>query len=850
MLLNKISASCLLCLCLTSPAVAQITSEGTTRVNAPDNRNFMINGGDRSGSNLFHSFQEFSVPTDGSAIFNNATDIENIFTRVTGSNLSRIDGLIQTQGFANLFLINPNGIVLGSNARLDIGGSFFGSTANSIRFADGTQFSAVDPAATPLLTVSAPVGLQYGANPGAIQVQGTGNHLRLGADFETIRGDRPPGLQVNPGQTLALIGGDLLLAGGNLTALGGRIELGSIQSAGTVSLANGTFSYENIPTFGNIRLSKSASADASGGGRIGVQGQRLTLSEGSALLANVSGGSAGGGLTIRATDSVNVRGVSSGSAQPTFTSSLVSEVDPGATGQGGNISITTGKLRLVDGALISTAVFGAGQGGDIQITAQRVNLMDGALKITLADDSLVDIPSGISSDVNTVTATGNGGDITLFTDRLHISGGANVTDSTTGIGNAGNLAITAQSINLLGGNSTLGSGGLFNSVDDESARGNGGRLTLNAEHLRIVDGARISSGTSGLGDGGNIRVNATTIDLMGASASNPSGILSVVRSRATGNGGNVQIQSTQLTVVDGAQVSALTTGVGNAGNLRINAQVIDLAGVSELGRSGLFASAIIGKGAGGDLMVNADRLTIQDGATINVSNFPSLNLNVPAGRGTVGRVAIQSRFLQLQGSQITTNSQSRQPGGNIAIATDFLVAANNSDITANAVNSLGGQISITAQGVFGTQIRPALTPESDITASSELGTEFNGLIILNTPAVDPSEGLVELPENPLNSRERIVNACENIGENTFVVSGRGGLPNNPYQMFSPQNAWQDLRVLELEVSPRQSGRSQALFTPSRPIIEAQNWVTDEKGRVSLIAPLGQAESRSIPCQAP
>ncbi|NJR39306.1 MAG: filamentous hemagglutinin N-terminal domain-containing protein [Leptolyngbyaceae cyanobacterium CSU_1_4] len=383
MFLNQISASCLCSLFylgLTSSALAQITPAQTTRVDSSDSRNFTINGGDRAGSNLFHSFQEFSVPTAGSAIFNNAIDIKNIFTRITGGDRSSIDGLIQTNGSPNFFLINPNGIIFGANARLNIGGSFFGSTANSIRFSDGTQFSAIDSTSS-LLTVSAPIGLQYGVNPSAIVVQGIGNNLRLGVDFETLRSDRPTGLQVSSGQTLALIGGDILFSGGNITAPNGHIELGSVQSAGTVSVTNNTFNYQDISTFGDIRLAQAASADASSGGSIQVQAQRLTLSEGSALVANVLNSSSGNGITIRATESVNLRGVASSLANPIFPSTFVSEVDTGATGQGGNISITTGKLRISDGGLISAAVFGAGQGGNVQIAAQAVNLVGGAFEV-------------------------------------------------------------------------------------------------------------------------------------------------------------------------------------------------------------------------------------------------------------------------------------------------------------------------------------------------------------------------------------------------------------------------------------------------------------------------------------
>ncbi|MEO0935536.1 MAG: filamentous hemagglutinin N-terminal domain-containing protein, partial [Cyanobacteria bacterium J06641_2] len=148
---------------------AQVVEDGTlpTRVQTTDNLNFnidSINNQNRVGGNLFHSFKEFSIPTGGSAIFNNSTDVVNIINRVTGGNISNIDGLIKASGNANLFLINPAGIVFGKNARLDIGGSFFGSTAESIKFADDIEFSAIDITTKPLLTINVPLGLQMGSN--------------------------------------------------------------------------------------------------------------------------------------------------------------------------------------------------------------------------------------------------------------------------------------------------------------------------------------------------------------------------------------------------------------------------------------------------------------------------------------------------------------------------------------------------------------------------------------------------------------------------------------------------------------------------------------------------------------
>ena len=112
---------------------SKLRGTASTTVNG-DGNNFAIEQGDLVGDNLFHSFNEFSVPTLGSAVFNNAGDIANIFSRVTGSSISSIDGVLGTMGTANLFLINPNGIIFGQNARLDLGGSFFASTVDSLLF--------------------------------------------------------------------------------------------------------------------------------------------------------------------------------------------------------------------------------------------------------------------------------------------------------------------------------------------------------------------------------------------------------------------------------------------------------------------------------------------------------------------------------------------------------------------------------------------------------------------------------------------------------------------------------------------------------------------------------------------
>lgn len=304
-----------------------------------------IDGGAIRETNLFHSFQEFNVSEGRGIYFSNPDGIENILSRVTGTNTSNIWGKLGVLGNANLFLINPNGIIFGQNASLDVKGSFIASTASSFKFNDQTEFSATASQTTPLLTISVPSGLQYGANRGRILVQGDGQGTR--ANGEPI--DTSVGLRVQPNKTLALVGGDITLEGGTLKTAGGQIELGSVGSPSLVNLSSNpkgfSLSYDSVPAFGNIQLFQQATVDASGieGGNIQVQGRRVLLSDGSQIESSTLGEGQGGTLRIKASDSVELIGES---ADALYSTSLATQVYEEATGSGGNLTIETGQLTV------------------------------------------------------------------------------------------------------------------------------------------------------------------------------------------------------------------------------------------------------------------------------------------------------------------------------------------------------------------------------------------------------------------------------------------------------------------------------------------------------------------------
>ena len=764
----------------------QVTQAGNT---------FTINNGTTSGNNLFHSFREFSIPTGGSALFDNATHIQNIFSRVTGGSISNIDGILSANGSANLFLLNPNGILFGSNAQLNIGGSFIGATAQAIQFADGTEFSA-NQSATPLLTMSTPIGLQMGQNPGAIRVQNQGHSFATNDPFSPIPyGQALSGLSVQPKQAIALIGGDIALDGGILIANEGHLELGTAKAGlVTLNLASPDLSlnYQNANPTGNIHLTQSSLLDTSGtrGGSITLQSEQITIADGSLLLIQNRGIDPSGSIRVNASKNLTLQGVSS---DQTSAAGLLTETI--STGKGGDVFITANNVAINGGGIVYTRLFDAGWGGNISIQATDAIALPG-------------VEPGVSLYNSTILAdsfgAGRAGNISLTSRKLLGLQGGYAGSAAFADGNAGDIAINADDIEFKGVDfasvSVSGTGSL------SFGFGNAGTLTINTQRLSILDGAWVDNSSLAYGNGGNVIINAVESVLVSGFSSEfdvPSNISASARISnqslqdslklppvPTGKAGSVTVTTGQLVVTDGATISVQNDGQEDAGTLTLNARSIFL------------------------------------------NQRGSISAKTAFGQG--GNIQIQTDLLSLRNeSRIITTAGGASNGGNIVINAPILLGLENSDIVANAARGRGGNIQITTQGMIGLRNRDRLTSESDITASSEFGV--NGSVQVNIIGVDPNAGLIELSEDLVDDNQQVAAGCVPNQGSSFVITGRGGVLESPSDRTHPR-PWSDLRAAVQIPQGSHSDTRQVSVVESAPVLaEATKWERDANGKIQLIA---------------
>ncbi|WP_396336368.1 filamentous hemagglutinin N-terminal domain-containing protein [Fischerella sp. JS2] len=743
---------------------AQISPDATLPTNVNQINNvFEITGGTQAGSNLFHSFREFSVPNGSEAFFKNIGNINivNIINRVTGGSVSNIDGLIKENYGANLILINPSGINFGPNAQLSIGGSFLGSTASSLKFADGTEFSATNIQNSPLLTISVPVGLQFGQNPAAINVQGQGHNLSVESQiFSPFTRGETAGLKVQPGQTLALVGGDITLDGGVLTAEGGRLELGSVGGNSLVNLVANpgqvwTLGYEGVPSFQDIEMRSRAIADTSGtgSGSIQLQGRNITLQDGSAVLIQTQGTESAGNIDVNASESLQLIGTT---PDGQISTNIFTETIGG--GKSGNINITTPSLFVRDGAVISAATYTPAPSGNVSINATESLEVLGYSSVN---------PNRFSVISAATYGDGNAGTLTVSTKRVTATNGGNIASITAGTGSGGNVVVNASELVELVGFTpfvftpsqiTAGTGG----------PGTAGNVTINTQRLVVKDGGRVDASTLASGSAGSITINAKdAVEVSGTvpGSVNPSLIVSSANivdptlqqllrlpPYPSGNSGNVTINTGNLLVTDGALITASNSGFGTSGNIRINARSVfldngasitsELGTANAIGQPAIFSPVTLPSIKGGDITISTQQLDIRGGAKISTSTFRDAiggNINVDA-----------SDFVQVVGvslinpasqSLISASTFGPSNSGNVTVSTGRLSIVNGGFITAGTFGTgSGGDVTVNATetveviGVEPSQFIPSILGVSTFNAGNA------GNLTITSPQVVVRDG--------------------------------------------------------------------------------------------------------------
>ncbi|NET68747.1 MAG: filamentous hemagglutinin N-terminal domain-containing protein [Moorea sp. SIO1G6] len=711
----------------------------------------VIEGGAKRGSNLFHSFKEFNVGELQRVYFANPSGIENILSRVTGSNISNILGTLGVDGSANLFLLNPNGIVFGHNARLDVAGSFFASTANSLVFADGQEFSATSPEAPPLLTINITPGLQYGKYDPRTRIQNAGN-LAVGQDLTLAAGNLDLQGQLEAGRDLTLFGEDTVSirdsiaqpfianAGGLLLIQGNQ----SINIAAHNHTDSGLFAGADLRLRSHNPVAGDAHYTAGGSFSIeqldGLPGNLLSphdpiiLANGDVSLGNYTGASlhilAGGSVTvgdleINSTDTAD-NAISPNNSNP-FLASLANVT----------LSDQAGTSIVIDGSSQPTLDIRAGidwsllggfpgnsdtgnLGSNFGTAATSADITIGDISIQ-APNGLVFLtnqyqPNGSNPsnklEIGTLRTdddfggfVGNSGDVIIdYRGGIEISDRINTSSAT---GNAGQIKlITFDDITL--DNSDI--------ITSTSNAGQAGDITIETGSFTARRGARIRTNSNSQADAGDITITASgavSIDGRNGTEANNNGteLVSRLDNGGIGKSGDITIKGDSVSVTESAVLDARLRGEGSAGNINIEARQVIFEGAPRAKNSrgneneaSSEATVNVERGAtgqGGTITIKTESLSILDGARL------SADLN---GKGTGGNIEIEaSDSVTVSGrtgnrfSRIRSNVGEfvRQDavgnGGNITIRTGSLSLTQSGQIQANT-NGTGdaGQITIVA----------------------------------------------------------------------------------------------------------------------------------------------------------
>jgi filamentous hemagglutinin family protein len=612
-----------------------------------------ITRGAERGQNLFHSFQEFNVNSGRSTYFIAPNpSIQNIFTRVTGSNPSNLLGTLGTRfitpdnqilpSSANLFLLNPNGIVFGEGVQLDLVGAFAATTASGVRFGNSGEFSTINPQSpSQVLTISPSAFFVNQFRPSDITVN------RSILSF-------PSG----PQATLLLLGGNVVFDQAIVVSSGGngRLEIGSMKGEGSISLFQnqnelrlGVLEAENRSNviFKNQSVVSLLDLIGTGSGLITIQGRDIFLLDGSSLSTGISQG-----VDSRGTNRGDIRFEASGAIKIT-NGSGINIANNGGIGELGSLSVSGKTIELLQGSNIASVSVGQGNSSNITLKAEE------SISLTeVSQDGIVNYIQTVIGSIGNLSGVGNSGTITIQTPKLIVkdrslistvnlraSGNAGRIDilvnsaeveeslisaNTFGIGNAGDIVITAADRVSLNGDFT----GITSNVG-LSAIGKGGTLKITTNKLDVMGGAGITANSFGNGDSGNILISAgDRVKIYGSSSDEliSSQISSNIQAKGSGQGGDIRISTGSLKLSQSGKITTGVFGTGNSGNIVIEA----LDSILIEGSNSLIASSIQ-KGAvgnGGNIRISTGSLNLSQGAQL---------ISDTSGRGNAGNVVVDAR---------------------------------------------------------------------------------------------------------------------------------------------------------------------------------------------------------------
>ncbi|WP_172428430.1 beta strand repeat-containing protein [Azospirillum brasilense] len=739
---------------LSLPASAQIATDGTAGPKVSlSGGNIEIGAslGTPAGGNLFHSFDTFNVNRNQTVTFTGPDTTRNVISRVTGSTPSAIDGTLRSTAVqADVYLINPAGVVFGPEARLDVPGAFHASTAHELRFADGTRLSALDKTGSSF-TTAPPQAFGFLNRPtGALRV----DQSRL---------------SVKPGKALSLVGGDVEVRGGasgRIEAPGGTVTIASAAGAGDVRIRDG---HTDAATRGKVRLTDRARimTTGDGGGAIRIRGGALVAETATLSAGNTGPADATGGIDVQ-TGSFDARGsavisetTGTGKGAPislragSVTLRNGTRVASNASGQGaaGPISVETGDLSIVGtGTTFSTLIESnalsgtAGPNGTIAVAADRLTIRDGgairsgtlgasrAADVSVTSGSLFmfgDSDGGVRSRIVSESlpmATGSTGSVAVAVrGPLELHDTAQIASRTEGSGNAGPVTIQAGTLSIFGANLDILTG-IFSQAA-EGSTGTAGTVDIRANGIDLFGPtAQLSSNTLGKGDAGFISVRAGTLSITGNESGGFTGILSNALEGSGGNSGSVSVIVTnELAINRGSWISGDTFGTGNAGSVSVQAGSLSITGVDGGRFTGISSTAEESStGHGGKVNVTtAGHLAISHGGEIDSSTFSF---------GDAGNVTVQAGSLSITGNDgldftgIASSATRSSQGGNagtVNVTTTGHLAISRSGEIASGTFSLGnaGNVTVQAQtlAITGTDGAPLRTGISSVAERGSLG---------------------------------------------------------------------------------------------------------------------------------